>query len=77
MDIFNTDSIILTLKELICSPSAFNIDDMTMFKYMNGHTYEINFIISPTFSSLYMAMATSFGNVKKTATAKIPEIDVK
>lgn len=77
MDIFKMDSIMFTLKELICSPRAFSIDDMTILRYMKGHTHEINFIINPTCSSLYMAMATSFGNVKKTATTSIPEIDVK
>jgi len=66
-----------TLKELICSPRAFSIDDITIFRYINGHTYEINFIISPTCSSLYMAIATSLGNVRKTATTNIPEIAVK
>jgi len=52
IEIFNTDSTILTTKELTCSPRALSMDDITMFKYMKGHTYDINFIIMPTWWSL-------------------------
>jgi len=38
MEIFKIDSTIFILNELICSPRAFNIEDMTIFKYMKGHT---------------------------------------
>ena len=38
MEIFNTDSIILTTKELTCWPRALSMDDITMFKYIKGQT---------------------------------------